>query len=963
MDLLEAIINYNHHTNSNPLNGTILFNQNLVETKIRGMTIIPGSGEYVYDTTIQTKTTFFSESHEIKSINRNNPLKIADALYSLEDMMATYQKLEWVAPVVSWFTKSLDISSSSIYPATEGYYPNVVYSEEWKVANYTRKCARVISRDHNQRPNYGGTSNDNSIRRYLTALKSRGLKVMLYPMVFVDAPGKPWRGHMNGDPGAIEAFFRNSTGYNRFILHYARLCKGLVDAFVIGSELKGLTAIKDSNNLFPAVDELILLAAEVKSILGPKVIVTYAADWSEYHHTAGGWYHLDKLWASDAIDVIGIDYYMPMTRITSGRATYSDILQGFSSGEGYDCYYDGDNRKDLQPPYAWKNIQYWWSNIHTNPDGNVTEWIPKSKKIWFTEFGFPTIDKATNQPNVFYNNESMDGGCPRDSSRETDFLIQRTGTNAFLEYFGKDEYAGNSFLYAYDARPYPAWPHSRYWSDWPWWEKGHWVNGKLGIDDIFASLFKVLSELQSTVPFSHRPDRSTIDSHLHGIFTIISDLAKSLLAKRYLQDDLDQILLLTNRLKEEIHAYYQLIKQGLEDESMNDSIVHVDTMIKDIVEGYTAFESKMHQDISNSEGYIYVYRKSKGGLLSSLFSVAISLLFTPIAPFASPLINAAANGAIVSTVNAIASGANGKNLLKAAVLGSVSGLGASSIGSAFSGSDIATKATKVVAEGSLHGSVSAIGGGKFRDGFVAGAAGEVTATAVQGFGDPAVKSVLSGLGSAITARMIDPNVDFGKAFAAGMIIQIANHAAHDFNNDKLFTESVDNLLEEEKGYVDNKHDPGRKTKYGISQRSFPDLDIPNITKDDAKAIYYESFWKQYRIDQVAETSPGIGNILLDTAALFGPQRGVMMLQEALRQGLTIDGIIGPNTLNAISKMDLSQQEQVISNVAARRLELHQMDIKKHPEKEIFLTGWSKRAATVRDKSHALLKNVESSSKD
>ena len=47
--------------------------------------------------------------------------------------------------------------------------------------------------------------------------------------------------------------------------------------------------------------------------------VTYAADWSEYHHTAGGWYNLDPLWASSNIDVIGIDAYFPLTNAPQDR--------------------------------------------------------------------------------------------------------------------------------------------------------------------------------------------------------------------------------------------------------------------------------------------------------------------------------------------------------------------------------------------------------------------------------------------------------------------------------------------------------------------------------------------------------------------------------------------------------------------------------------------------------------------
>ena len=102
--------------------------------------------------------------------------------------------------------------------------------------------------------------------------------------------------------------------YRRMILHYASLAKsaGGVDAFLIGSELRGLTALRDADNKFPFVAKLCSLAADVRAMLGPSAKITYGADWSEYfgHHPADGsddvFFHLDDLWAHEAIDAVGI---------------------------------------------------------------------------------------------------------------------------------------------------------------------------------------------------------------------------------------------------------------------------------------------------------------------------------------------------------------------------------------------------------------------------------------------------------------------------------------------------------------------------------------------------------------------------------------------------------------------------------------------------------------------------------
>jgi lysozyme family protein len=57
-----------------------------------------------------------------------------------------------------------------------------------------------------------------------------------------------------------------------------------------------------------------------------------------------------------------------------------------------------------------------------------------------------------------------------------------------------------------------------------------------------------------------------------------------------------------------------------------------------------------------------------------------------------------------------------------------------------------------------------------------------------------------------------------------------------------FEAAVNEVLGEEAGYVNNPADPGGETKWGISKRAFPDLDIANLSRDDAKTIYRSHYW-------------------------------------------------------------------------------------------------------------------------
>ncbi|MDJ1257565.1 MAG: glycoside hydrolase TIM-barrel-like domain-containing protein [Candidatus Midichloria sp.] len=63
------------------------------------------------------------------------------------------------------------------------------------------------------------------------------------------------------------------------------------------------------------------------------------------------------------------------------------------------------------------------AHTHYDPDGKKTPWIAKSKKIWFTELGFPSVNAATNQPNVFFDVSSLESNFPKGSNRQIDFAM------------------------------------------------------------------------------------------------------------------------------------------------------------------------------------------------------------------------------------------------------------------------------------------------------------------------------------------------------------------------------------------------------------------------------------------------------------------------------------------------------------------------------------------------------------
>jgi len=486
-----------------------------IEDKIKDMILIPGAGEFVYGTDITTKQdgafvgSNFTPSGDKDTINMHNYEGKADAVVAIDQMLNVLPNLEWVAVVVTWFATSTDAGACTIIPKVEFQGSTQVLPSDWSVAGVDRNSAQIVLFIDPKTPTYGGTPSDNTVLEICAELKNRGLNVMLYPMPFVDEltpDPKPWRGRII-PANATDAnnWFTKTNGYHAFITHYANLLVGKVDAFVIGSELVGMTGFTDVAGNYPAVNQLVTLAASVKTIMGAGTQITYAADWSEYHST-NGWFNLDPLWASANIDFVGIDSYFPLTDdLPQIQIDEQAITDGWESGEGWDYYYtDSVNRTGKtnysDAKFAWKNLEYWWKNTHTNPDTSTTGWTAKMKPVWFTEFGFPSVDGCANQPNVFFDPTSSESFFPRGSKGRIDFQAQREALNATLDYLDtREQISGNAglvarrFIWTWDARPFSFWPDLEgVWQDSILWNTGHWVQGKLGNSTLGAIVADLL---------------------------------------------------------------------------------------------------------------------------------------------------------------------------------------------------------------------------------------------------------------------------------------------------------------------------------------------------------------------------------------------------------------------------------------------------------------------------------------
>jgi lysozyme family protein len=82
-----------------------------------------------------------------------------------------------------------------------------------------------------------------------------------------------------------------------------------------------------------------------------------------------------------------------------------------------------------------------------------------------------------------------------------------------------------------------------------------------------------------------------------------------------------------------------------------------------------------------------------------------------------------------------------------------------------------------------------------------------------------------------------------------------------------FQTAVDLVLKHEGGYVNDPSDPGGETNFGVAKRWHPDLDIKNLTAQQASTIYQQEYWKPYMEQELDQR---VANCALDCAVNQGP---------------------------------------------------------------------------------------------
>ena len=162
-----------------------------------------------------------------------------------------------------------------------------------------------------------------------------------------------------------------------------------------------------------------------------------------------------------------------------------------------------------------------------------------------------------------------------------------------------------------------------------------------------------------------------------------------------------------------------------------------------------------------------------------------------------------------------------------------------------------------------------------------------------------------------------------------------------------FSKVIEMVLEHEGGYVNHPSDPGGETKYGISKRAYPDVDIAELTKDDAADLYKRDYWDRIKGDDLPV---GVACVVMDYAVNSGISRASKALQSVcgIANG---DGFIGPASLSAVwTTVKNTSEEDVINAVTTQRQEF----IRALKIYETFGKGWERRIDETRAKAMELI---------
>jgi lysozyme family protein len=153
-----------------------------------------------------------------------------------------------------------------------------------------------------------------------------------------------------------------------------------------------------------------------------------------------------------------------------------------------------------------------------------------------------------------------------------------------------------------------------------------------------------------------------------------------------------------------------------------------------------------------------------------------------------------------------------------------------------------------------------------------------------------------------------------------------------------FDLAISKTLQHEGGdtFTNDTTDHGGATKYGISENAYPELDIRNLTEDQAREIYRRDYWNRIRGDDIQ--SQIVAETIFDVCVNMGVAGGSKLAQKTLAIK-PADGIIGPQSLAVINAAD---EDLFIAKFALAKIQRYTEICQADSSQKKYLLGWLNR---------------------
>jgi lysozyme family protein len=172
-------------------------------------------------------------------------------------------------------------------------------------------------------------------------------------------------------------------------------------------------------------------------------------------------------------------------------------------------------------------------------------------------------------------------------------------------------------------------------------------------------------------------------------------------------------------------------------------------------------------------------------------------------------------------------------------------------------------------------------------------------------------------------------------------------------------ETLNFIIQNEGGYVNNPNDRGGPTNFGVTQATLSNYlgrqasieEVRNMTVETAKEIFTRNYIVGPRIDSLPAP---IVPVVADASVLYGPRRAIMFVQRVINSAgfgpIDVDGVIGPMTRDKAAQCygngtinQSAMGPMMINAIVYERNSFNERIVANDPTQQIFLQGWRNRA--------------------